>query len=345
MKAALLAALEQLEVLEVETPRASPGEVVVQVKACGVCGSDLRTLRYGHAHVTFPAILGHEFGGVIVEAGDGVQGLHLGDHVVSSPAVPCGYCPECIAGRYNRCDNLLSIGGDLPGGFAQYVRLPAQTVLRGGVLPMPSDVSFEAATLVEPLSCVLNGQDLVNVGVGDTVVVIGLGTIGCMHLVTARLRGARRIIGVEIEQSRLEVAQRFHADLCIHAQEQDPVDAVLRTTGGRGAEVVIVACPSHEAQRQALAMAAKGGRVSLFGGLSKDNPTVSLNTNLIHYREICVVGAFGAPFSMLRKAVELVASGAIPVELFITGRFALEDIQEAFETAAKTHSLRVIVLP
>lgn len=166
-----------------------------------------------------------------------------------------------------------------------------------------------------------------------------------MHLVIARLRGAQRIIGLEVEKTRLEVAQRFHADLYILAQEEDPVDAVLRTTGGRGAEVVIVACPSHEAQQQALAMAAKGGRVSLFGGLPKDNPMVPLNTNLIHYREISVVGAFGAPFSMLRKAVELVASGAIPVELFITGRFALEDIREAFKAAAKADSLRVVVLP
>ncbi|MBC7262086.1 MAG: alcohol dehydrogenase catalytic domain-containing protein, partial [Chloroflexi bacterium] len=134
MKAALLTALEHLEVKEVETPTAGPGDVVVQVKACGVCGSDLRTFRYGHAHVTFPAILGHEFGGVVVAVGEGVQGLLLGDHVVSSPAVPCGYCLECVAGRYNRCDNLLSIGEDLSGGFAEYVRLPAQTVLRGGVL-------------------------------------------------------------------------------------------------------------------------------------------------------------------------------------------------------------------
>lgn len=345
MKAALLTALEKLEVCEVETPTAGPGDVVIQVKACGVCGSDLRTFHYGHAHVTFPAILGHEFAGVVTEVGEGVQGLCPGDHVVTSPAVPCGYCPECIAGRYNRCDNLLSIGEDLPGGFAQYVRLPVQTVSRGGVLPMPDGLLFEAATLVEPLSCVLNGQDLVNVGIGDTVVVIGLGTIGCMHVVMARLRGARRVIGVEKEATRLVAAQRFQADLYIHAQEQDPVAAVLEATNGRGAEVVIVACPSHEAQQQALAMAAKGGRISLFGGLPKDKPEVLLNTNIIHYREILVVGAFGASFPTLRKAAELTANGAIPVDLFISGRFPLERISEAFDMATQAHSLRVIVLP
>jgi L-iditol 2-dehydrogenase len=345
MKAALLTALQQLEVAEVETPRAGPGDVIVQVKACGVCGSDLRTFRYGHAHVTFPAILGHEFVGVVSEVGEGVQGLLPGNHVIASPAVPCGHCLECVAGRYNRCDHLLSIGEDLPGGFAQYVRLPAQAVSRGSVLPVSPALSLEAATLVEPLSCVLNGQELVDVGIGDTVVVIGLGTIGCMHLVLARLRGARRLIGVERERVRLEVAQCFHADLYVHAQEQDPVAAVLEATGGRGAEVVIVACSSHEAQQQALAMAAKGGRVSLFGGLPKDNPMVLLNTNLIHYRELLVVGAFGAPFPILYKAAELVANGAIPADLFISGRFPLEKIREAFDMAAQAHSLRVIVLP
>ena len=345
MKTALLVRLSLLELREVETPRPEPGDVIVQVKACGVCGSDLRTFLHGHAHVTFPATLGHEFAGVVTEVGAGVQGFVPGDHVVASPAVPCGHCPECIAGRYNRCDDLLSIGEDLPGGFAEYVRVPVQAVSRGGVVRLPVDLSFEAATLAEPLSCVLNGQELVGVGIGDTVVVIGLGPIGCMHLVMARLRGAQRIIGVEKSMERLEMAKRFHADLHVNALTEDPVAAVQKATHGRGAEVVVVACPSHEAQQQALAMSAKGGRISLFGGLPRDNPTVLLDTNRIHYREILVIGAFGATFRTLRKAAGLMSSGAIPSDLLISHRFPLERISDAFAVAARPDSLRVIVVP
>src|SRR5512136_504627 len=143
MKAALLAGPGQIAIQEVEPPQPNPGDVIIQVKACGICGSDLRTYNHGHAHVTYPAILGHEFSGVVVGLGRGVQGLVPGDRVTASPAVPCGHCPECIAGRYNRCDELLSIGEDLAGGFAEYVRIPAQAVSRGSIVLLAETVSFE----------------------------------------------------------------------------------------------------------------------------------------------------------------------------------------------------------
>jgi len=161
----------------------------------------------------------------------------------------------------------------------------------------------------------------------------------------ARLRGAQRIIGVEKSMERLEMAKRFHADLHVNALTEDPVAAVQKATHGRGAEVVVVACPSHEAQQQALAMSAKGGRISLFGGLPRDNPTVLLDTNRIHYREILVIGAFGATFRTLRKAAGLMSSGAIPSDLLISHRFPLERISDAFAVAARPDSLRVIVVP
>lgn len=343
MKAAFLTGLRQLEIREVEEPRPGPGDVLIQVKACGICGSDLRTYNHGHAHVTYPAILGHEFAGVVAGLGEGVHGLEAGNRITTNVAVPCGHCPECIAGRYNRCDSILSIGEDLAGGFAEYVLIPAQTVSRGSIAHLPAEMSFEAATLAEPLCCVLNGQELAGVGVGDTVVVIGLGTIGCLHVLAARARGAQHIIGVDRVPERLTVAQRFKANQYVNAQEKDTVAVVLEATGGRGADVTIVACGSHEAQQQAVAMAAKGGRISFFGGLPKDDPHVLLDTNRIHYREITVVGAFGATFPTLRQAVGLIASEAVPVADLISDRFPLEAISQAFARAALPESLRVII--
>ncbi len=343
MKAAFLTGLRQLEIRDTPAPQPGPGDVVIQVKACGICGSDLRTYNHGHAHVTYPAILGHEFAGVVAATGDGVYGLSRGDRVTTNVAVPCGHCPECVAGRYNRCDDILSIGEDLSGGFAEAVLIPAQTVSRGSVVRLPDVMSFAAATLAEPLSCVLNGQELARVGIGDTVAVVGLGTIGCLHVVAARAQGAQYIIGMDRVPERLAVARQFGADQYVNSQEQDPVAAVREATRDRGADVVIVACGNHEAQQQAVAMAAKGGRISFFGGLPKDDPHVLLDTNRIHYREITVVGAFGATFPTLRKAVGLLAGGAVPAERLISDRFPLENIGQAFARAARPDSLRVIV--
>jgi len=210
---------------------------------------------------------------------------------------------------------------------------------------MPVGLSFEAAALAEPLSCVLNGQELVRVSLDDTVAVVGLGAIGCMHIAVARLRGARKVFACDISPVRLEMARFFHADVYFNSRAEDPVEVVRSATNGRGVDVAIVACASGEAQKQAIAMAAKGGRISFFGGLPKDSSLVLLDTNPIHYRELTVVGAFGTVPIQLQRAVSLIASAMIPVDRLVTHVFPLEEIAYAFEVAASEESLRVIVAP
>jgi len=213
------------------------------------------------------------------------------------------------------------------------------------LIHLPEGLSFEAAALAEPLSCVLNGQGLVRVSLDDTVAVIGLGAIGCMHVAVARLRGARKIFAIDISPARLEMARFFDADIYADAKAEDPVEVVRRATGGDGVDVAIVACASGEAQRQAIDMAAKGGRISFFGGLPQGNSLVSLDTNTIHYRELTVAGAFGTTPIQLQRAVNLIASGMMPVDRLVTHVFPLEEIARAFEVAASEESLRVVVTP
>lgn len=345
MKAAFLQTLGRLEVRETERPPCPPRGILLRVRACAICGSDLRTFTYGHHAVTLPHILGHEIAGEVAEVDAQVEGFQVGDRVTLSPAVSCGRCLHCRSGHFNRCDNLLALGEDLPGGYAEYVAIPARLLDEGYLIHIPEGLSFEAAALAEPLSCVLNGQELVQVSLDDTVAIIGLGAIGCMHIAVARLRGARKIIAFDISPVRLEMARSFRADIYSDASAEDPVEVVRRTTKGHGVDVAIVACASGKAQTQAVAMAAKGGRVCLFGGLPKGSSLVSLDTNLVHYRELTVVGAFGATPIQLQHAVNLIASRMIPVDRLITHVFPLQEIARAFEVAASEESLRVIVMP
>lgn len=344
MKAAFLQTLGHLEVLETERPLCPSRGVVLRVRACAICGSDLRTFKHGHYAVTLPHILGHEIAGEVV-AVDAQDGFQVGDRVALSPAVSCGRCLRCRSGHYNQCDHLLALGEDIPGGYAEYVAVPARLIDGGYLVHVPRGLSFEAAALAEPLSCVLNGQELVQVSLDDTVAVIGLGAIGCMHVAVARLRGAQKVLAFDISSARLEMARFFAADIYASAKAEDPGEVVRRATNGDGVDVAIVACGSGEAQRQAIGMAAKGGRISFFGGLPQGNSPVSLDTNTIHYRELTVVGAFGTTPIQLQRAVNLIASGMTPVDRLVTHVFPLEEIGRAFEVAASEESLRVIVTP
>lgn len=344
MKAAFLQTLGHLEVRETERPPCPPRGVVLRVRACAICGSDLRTFNHGHHAVTLPHILGHEISGEVAET-DAQEGFQVGDRVTLSPAVSCGHCLHCRSGHFNRCNDLLALGEDIPGGYAEYVAVPDRLIDEGYLIHMPDGLSFEAAALAEPLSCVLNGQELVQVTLDDTVAVIGLGAIGCMHTAVARLRGARQIFAFDISPARLGMARFFNADVYADAKAENPVEVVRRATDGHGVDVAIVACGSSEAQKQAVEMAAKGGRISFFGGLPKDNSLVSLDTNIIHYRELTVVGAFGTTPIQLQHAVNLIASGMMPADRLITHVFPLEEIVHAFEVAASEESLRVIITP
>jgi L-iditol 2-dehydrogenase len=327
-------------------PEAGPGEVKIRVRNCSTCGTDVKISKFGHHHIHPPRVMGHEIAGEIVEVGDGVDGWSTGDRVQVIAAIPCGECAECERGRMTICPNQVSMGYHFEGGFAQYMVVPREVLKVDGLNRIPDGVSFAEASVAEPLACALNAQNLARVGEGDDVVVIGSGPIGCLHVRLARARGAARVFLVELSRQRLEMAADLvKPDAAICAGEVDPIKEVLRLTDGRGADVIITAAASGKAQEQAIQMAARQGRISFFGGLPKDNPTITCDSNLVHYRELMIVGANGSSPAHNAEALNLVATGAVPVADLITHRLPLESAIDAFGIVARGEAIKVTIEP
>ncbi|WP_157247366.1 zinc-binding dehydrogenase [Nonomuraea typhae] len=331
MKVARFHAPGDIRVEEAPMPE---GDLIIRVRNCSTCGTDNKIYRHGHHHLRPPRVMGHEIAGEVAGTGERVQVI---------AAIPCGRCAECRRGRMTVCPRQESMGYHYDGGFAEYMAVPDKVPAVGGVNRIPGGVSFAEASLTEPLACVLNGQDLAGVGAGDDVVVMGAGPIGCLHVRLARARGAARVFLVDVNAERLAMAAGLvHPDAAVDAAvDADAVERVLKLTGGRGADVVITAAASGAAQEQAVRMAARSGRISLFGGLPKDDPIVRLDANLIHYRELTVVGANGSSPAHNTAALELIASGAVPVADLITHRLPLERVLDAIDLVARGAAIKV----
>ncbi|GAA1591137.1 zinc-dependent dehydrogenase [Actinoplanes couchii] len=327
-------------------PEAGPGEVKIRVRNCSTCGTDVKISKFGHHHIHPPRVMGHEIAGEIVQVGEGVDGWSNGDRVQVIAAIPCGKCAECERGRMTVCPNQESMGYHFEGGFAQFMVVPEKVLAVDGLNRIPDGVSFAEASVAEPLACALNAQNLARVGEGDDVVVIGSGPIGCLHVRLARARGAARVFLVELNRERLDMAANLVLpDAAICAAEVDPVEEILKLTDGRGADVIITAAASGKAQEQAIEMAARQGRISFFGGLPKDNPTITCDSNLVHYRELMIIGANGSSPAHNAEALNLVATGAVPVNDLITHRLPLESAIDAFGIVARGEAIKVTIEP
>jgi L-iditol 2-dehydrogenase len=325
-------------------PSPGPGEVKVRVRNCSTCGTDVKISKYGHHHIRPPRVMGHEIAGEIAEVGDGVTGWQPGDRVQVIAAIPCGHCEECRRGHMTVCPNQESMGYHYDGGFAEYTIVPAKVLAVDGLNRIPDGVGFAEASVAEPLACVLNGQELARVGEGDDVVVIGAGPIGCLHVRLARSRGAARIFLADLNAERLAMsAERVHPDAALTGT--DVVDQVLKLTNGRGADVVITAAASGAAQEQALQMTARQGRISFFGGLPKDNPIIALDSNLVHYRELTIVGANGSSPAHNARALDLIATGAVPVTDLITHHLPLTDVLKGIDIVSQGTAIKVTIEP
>ena len=346
MKAAKFYAPGDIRLEDVAEPEVSPGEVKIRVRNCSTCGTDVKISRSGHPNMTPPQIMGHEIAGEITDIGEGVEGWTVGDRVQVIAAIPDGTCPECLAGHPAVCENQLSMGYQFPGGFAEYLVVPNEVLRVDGLNRIPDSLSFAEASLAEPLACVLNGQELARVGEGDTVVIVGSGPIGCLHVRLARARGAAQVILIDLNAERLAAAADIvKPDVAIASEDTDPVAAVLAATGGRGADVVITAAASGRAQEQGLLMLARRGRLSLFGGLAKDAPNITVDANLVHYRELTIVGVNGSSPAHNKQALELIASGSVPVADLITHRLPLDQVLDALDIVARGEAIKVTIEP
>lgn len=343
MNAAVFEGIEKMVVRELTVPECEEEGILVRVEACCICGGDIRNFHTGLRYGVEKQVMGHEIAGVVEEVGAGVTRFKAGDRVAIAPDVSCGECYYCKRGLVNLCLNHKMLGTNWPGGFAQYIYLPKEVVKRGFIEAIPQGLSFEEAAMAEPASSVVACQEYNNVSLGDTVVVIGDGPIGCLHIEVAKARGASKVIMVGL--SRLDSVSQFNPDHIINSAAQNPVEEVLRLTEGLGADIVICAAPVTSIQEQALEMVRKRGRVVLFGGVNKNAPMTSLNSNLIHYNEIIVVGAFSYPATGLQKAVKLISEGRISAKKYVTKSVKLDEIPEGIACAEQGKALRVVVKP
>lgn len=327
-------------------PSAGPGEIKLRVRACSMCGTDVKISQAGHLRIRPPRVMGHEIAGEVVDVGAGVEGWAPGDRVQVIAAIPCGKCEFCTAGLMTICPNQVSMGYDFDGGFAPYTIVPAEVLAVDGLNRIPDGVGFAEASVAEPFACAINAQELIDVHDGDVVVVVGSGPIGCLHVRLARARGAAEVYLVELSRERLDLAAAVvKPDAAICSAETDPVEAVRELTGGKGASVVITAAASGAAQEQALQMLAPRGRFSLFGGLPKDRPTITLDSNVVHYKELMLMGANGSSPQHNKQALALIADGSVPVADLITHRLPLDQVAEGIDVVRSGAGIKVTIEP
>jgi L-iditol 2-dehydrogenase len=321
-------------------PDIGPDELLMKVMASGICGSDvMEWYRLDRA----PLILGHEVAGQVVEVGENINRYKAGDRVVIAHHVPCNTCHYCLSGNPTVCDTLRRTNID-PGGFAEYVRLPAINVDRG-VFILPDDLSYEDATFVEPLACVLRGQQRVNLKPGQTVLVIGSGISGLLHIKLVKALGSGRIIATDISNYRLEAARRFGADNTFHADEYSP-DKLREKNNNYLADLVIVCTGAVSAVNQALSSVERGGTV-LFFAPTDPGSTIPLSVSNLFWRtDITLTTSYAGSPADYMTALELIRSRRVLVYDMITHRLSIEEIGQGFNLVAGAgDSLKVIVEP
>ncbi len=345
MKAVVYYSPGDIRFESVDVPACAPNEIRVKVEACAVCGTDLKTKLHGNPRITPPQIMGHEFTGCVDTVGGKVKGFAVGERVVMATSISCGTCCYCARGWTNLCLELSPISFRYPGGMAQYITIPERALRNGHVVNVPAGIIPEHAALAEPVSCSVNAIENCGIAEGDTVVVVGGGPLGIMNACTARAYGAKKVILAGTNASRLARCDVFGFDRLVNPAREDLPRILNEETGGIGADVVIVAAPKAAPQEQALAMVRKRGTVCLFASLPAGNSLLSLDSRIIHYGEIKIVGASDSTPQQVRKAVEMIGSGAQPADKLATHVLELDEIEKAFELMQRGEALRVVLKP
>ncbi len=343
MAAARMYGRNEIRIERVPIPVPGEGEILVKVASAAICGTDVRMITYGSAGIdeSHPRILGHELAGTIAEIGPGVKGYRTGQRVAVAPNMGCGICDTCVKGNGHLCPDYKALGINLDGGFAQYCLIPREAVRGGNVCLLEDGVSFDEAAVNEPLSCVYNGFEQARIHPGDLVLVVGAGPIGLMHCALALMAGAVVFLN-DLSMERLAEAKKLYPAIRLIAG--DLKEGLMSGTRGKGADVVITACPVPAVQSQALELAALGGRIIFFGGIAAEKEPVPINTNLIHYKQLLVSGTTRASLIQYRRTLAFISEGVLDVKSMITAHFPLEQFPIALEKAHKGEGLKNVIV-
>jgi threonine dehydrogenase-like Zn-dependent dehydrogenase len=340
MKAAVVHGPGDIRIEEYADPVAGPGEVVVATKVAGICGKDVKTMLGEGLTEDLPAILGHDISGEISEIGDGVQGFSVGDPVAVYPMAVCGTCRYCLQKRYNLCEKALGLGHGLDGAFAEYVRVPKEIINISGLIKLDDEISFEDAVMAEPLSCTFAAARANNMKEKQTVLIIGGGSMGLMHLKTAKWTGCEVIVA-DIVDMRLAMAGQMGADHQVNSATGNLHDEVMRITEGRGADVVIISIGIPDVIEDCLNLVARGGVCNVFG--AAPDTEVKVDPKWLHQQEITLTGTYASTPADFKKCLQLIKEEAIIVSDLISHRFTLDSFDEAVECARSLEMVRGVI--
>ena len=345
MKAIRYYAPNDVRLEELPIPGIGAHEILVKVIACAVCGTDLKAFRVGNSRMKAPITMGHEFTGKIVDIGNQVSGFNLDDQIVMATSVSCGQCYYCKQGHPNLCVDGAPMGFSYPGGMAEYVVLPERAINNGHVIKVPDTLTGYSASLAEPISCTVNAAENCNITEGDTVVVVGAGPMGILNACMAQEFGASKVIMSEINENRLIQATGFGIHRLNNPAKEDLVTCVMEETNGIGADVAIVAAPAAFPQEQALSYVRKRGTICLFASLPKGKSMLSLDSRLIHYGELRIVGSSDSTPKQVERALQFIDKHPGYLQKMITHHLPFEEVHKAFELMANGESLRVVLEP
>jgi L-iditol 2-dehydrogenase len=339
MRAAMYYANDDVRIVDLPKPRIGPGEILVKVRSSGICGSDVMEW---YRKPKAPLVLGHEIAAEVVEVGAGVDRATVGDRVFVSHHVPCGACRYCLAGHETVCDTLRTTNFD-PGGFAEFVRVPAINV-KHGVFPLPEDLADDEAVFVEPLACVVRGQRLAGLRPEATVVVIGSGVAGLLHIKLAKAIGAARVIATDIVEYRKEAARKAGADVVIDGGEDVPAQ-VCAANDGHPADFVVTCTGQPKAIAQGLASVDRSGTVLFFAPIDS-TVRVDIPFNNLWREEVTLTSSYGGSPRDIRESIALLSAKRIAVADLITHVLPLAEAEQGFRLVAHARdSLKVVLRP
>ncbi|MDH7564844.1 MAG: zinc-dependent dehydrogenase, partial [Candidatus Bathyarchaeota archaeon] len=338
MKVAMYYSQQDIRIEETQTPKIGEDEVLVKMKACGICGSDLMEW---YLKTRAPLVLGHEPAGIIIEKGAAAYGFEIGDRVFVHHHVACQECDYCMRGDYTMCSQFHETNIK-PGGFAQYFKVPSPN-LRLDTLKIPETLSFEEATLIEPIGCCLRALRKCNVQKGSNIAIVGAGTTGLIQIALAKIHGASMVFSSDLLDYRLEVARKYGAEVVVDVRKENLAEVVHSHTHGKGADVVVVTAPSLKAYEDGLKACRKGGTLCVFAPTGPGE-LLQISPKELFFSEIHIIPSYSTSHLETRAALELIESGKLDVKALITHRFRLEETAKAFETARECRkSLKVVV--
>ena len=331
----------RLELRDYVAPHPAPGELLIQIRCALSCGTDLKTFRRGHPVWKLPMPFGHEFSGVVVEAGESVTAFKPGDPIMAAPTAPCGICFYCQHGQENLCDDAL--GRMVHGGYADTLLLPEHVVARNTFIK-PADLPFEEAALLEPLSCVVHANEMARPEKNETVVIIGAGPFGLLHMLVLKAAGVREVVVVGRGDKRLKWARDLGADRVVDAGSVDAAAEIARLNGGFGPDLAIECTGQVAGWQDALARVRRGGRVVFFGGCPAGT-ALSVDTRRMHYDNLTLMSPFHFRPRDVRRAYELLAGRALNAGAIVNARMRLGDLAEVFEMLERGVVLKCAVIP